>query len=121
MTLPQAKEKLKSIFEEDYIDQDWCPALNTVLEAENDELKAIEAIEKLTKANNPILIVNSTNPTTLSPLPPPPQLQDVEQGLVAAVDELKVQKCITGTPLTLEEMLNPTQEREIRDLMYRFE
>ena len=54
--------------------------------------------------------MNSTNPTTLSLLPPPPQLQDVEQGLVAAVDELKVQKHITGTPLTLEEMLNPTEE-----------
>ena len=121
MTLPQAEEKLKSIFKEDYINQDWCPALNTVLEAENNELKVMETIEKLTKANSPISATNSTNPTTLSSLPPPPQLQDVKQGLIAAVDELKVQKHIIGTPLTLEEMLNPTEEQEIRDLMYRFE
>ena len=117
MTLPQAEERLKSIFEVDYIDQEWHPALNTVLEAENDELKAMEAIEKITTANNPI---PATNPATPS-IPPPPQLQDVEQSLVTAVDELKVQKCIIGTSLTLEEMLNPTEEREIRDLMYKFE
>ena len=121
MTLPQAEERLKSIFKVDYVDQDWRPALNTVLEAENDELKATEAIEKLTKANNPIPTTNSTNPATPSPLLPPPQLQDVEQSLVAAVDELKVRKRIIGTPLTVEEMLNPSEEREIGDLMYRFE
>ena len=32
-----------------------------------------------------------------------------------AVDELKVQKCIIGTPLTLEEMLNPVEGQEIGD------
>ena len=46
---------LKSIFGVDYINQDRRPGLNTVLEAENDELKAIKAIEKLAKANNPFL------------------------------------------------------------------
>ena len=54
MTFPQAEERLNSIFGVDYIDHDWRPALNAVLQAENDELKAIEAIEQLTKANNPI-------------------------------------------------------------------
>ena len=51
--------------------------INNVLEAENDELKVMEAIEKLTKANNPFPAMNSTNPATPSPLLPPPQLQDV--------------------------------------------
>ena len=103
MTLLQAEEKLKSIYEEDYINQDCHPPLKN-------ELKAIEAIEKLTKANSPISATNSIDPTTLLPLPP-----------IAAVDELKVQKCIIETPLTLEGMLNPTEEQEIRDLMYGFE
>ena len=66
MTLPQAKERLKSIFRVDYINQDWCPALNAVLEAENDELKALQAIKKLTLANNPISTTNSTKPATLA-------------------------------------------------------
>lgn len=121
MTLPQVEERLKSIFGADYIDQDWRPALKAVLEAENDEVKALEAIEKLTMANNPIPTTNSTKPATLSPLPVPLQLQDVEQDLVAAIDELKVRKRIIGTPLTLEEMLNPIEDQEIGDSMYRFE
>ena len=61
------------------------PALNAVLQAENDELKAIEAIEQLTKANNPIPTTNSTKLATHPPLaapPGPPQLQDVEQALL---------------------------------------
>jgi hypothetical protein len=90
MTLPQAEERLKSTLGVDYVDQDWCPALNAVLEAENDELKALQAIEKLTLANNPISTTNSTKLATLSPLPAPPQLQDVKKGLIAVVDELKV-------------------------------
>ena len=49
MTPPQAKERLKSIFRVDYVNQDWHPALNAVLEAENDELKALQAIKKLTQ------------------------------------------------------------------------
>ena len=72
MTLPQAEERLKSIFGVDYVNQDWHPALNAVLEAKNDELKALQAIKKLTLANNPISTTNSTKLATLSPLPAPP-------------------------------------------------
>ena len=72
MVVNSGTTALKSIFGVDYIDQDWRPALNTVFEAENDELKAIVAIEKLTKANNLIPITNFTNPTTICPLPAPP-------------------------------------------------
>ena len=71
MMLPQAEERLKSIFGVDYVDQDWHPALNAVLEAKNDKLKALQAIKKLTLANNPISTTNSTKLATLSPLPAP--------------------------------------------------
>jgi len=55
MVMNSSTTVLKSIFGVDYINQDWRPGLNTVLEAENDELKAIKAVEKLAKANNPFL------------------------------------------------------------------
>ena len=42
-------------------------------------------------------------------------------GLQQAVDDLKWCKRIIGTPLTLEEMLNPIEAREVDDLEYRFE
>ena len=35
--------------------------------------------------------------------------------------DLKQCKQIIGTPLTLEEMLNPIEDREVGDLEYRFE
>ncbi|PPQ94742.1 hypothetical protein CVT25_007696 [Psilocybe cyanescens] len=121
MTLPQA-EKFKSIFGTEYVDDAWRPALNTVLEAENDELTALEAIKKLTIQTIPTIpTANSTRPVSL-PLPSvPSQLQEFERGLIATVDELKAHKCIFGTPMTLEEMLNSAEEQEIGESAYRFE
>ena len=49
------------------------------------------------------------------------QLTLAENSLQKAVDDLKWHKQIIGTPLTLEEMLNPIKEREVGDLEYRFE
>lgn len=40
---------------------------------------------------------------------------------MSAVEDLKRRKCIVGTPLTLEEILNPVEEKEIGDSTYRFE
>ncbi|KAG9312614.1 hypothetical protein JVU11DRAFT_7019 [Chiua virens] len=42
-----------------------------------------------------------------------PQLSEAELDLSGAVNELRKRKRITGTPLTLEEMLNPIQEAEV--------
>ncbi|PPQ94313.1 hypothetical protein CVT25_005048 [Psilocybe cyanescens] len=122
MTLPQAEEKLKTLFSTEYMDDAWRPALNAVLEAKNDELKALEAIERLTNKgpNATTPTASSTNPVILPP-PPPPQLQEFEQGLLATVDQLKARKRIIGTPLTLEEMLNPPEEQEFGKSAYRFE
>jgi len=52
---------------------------------------------------------------------PPTQLQAIENDLINAVDQLKKCKRIFRTPLTLEEMLNPVEEREVSDSPYRFE
>jgi len=38
-----------------------------------------------------------------------------------AVNELKTHRRIVGTPLTLEEMLNPVEEEKAEDLLYQFE
>ena len=121
MTLPQAEEKLKAIFGAGYVDDTWRPALNAVLEAENDEQKALEAIEKLThRTDATITTTNHTEPVTPPSPSAPPQLQEVEKELIDTVNELKACRRIVGAPLTLEEMLDPVEEREIGDSAYRF-
>ncbi len=129
MTLPQAEEKLKATLAGSYNDSDWRPALNCVLEAENDELKALEAIEKLTQSPPQTLVIPvataepsaTTQSAALPTLVPSPQLAELEKALTESVTELKNRKRIVGTPLTLEEMLNPVEEQEVGDSPYRFE
>ncbi|KAF4616738.1 hypothetical protein D9613_008852 [Agrocybe pediades] len=50
MTLPQAESKLKEIFGEEYNDTLWRPAINTVIEAENDDILAELVMYKLGSA-----------------------------------------------------------------------
>ncbi len=90
MSLPQAEEKLKAIFGAAYKDADWRQALDCVLEAENDETKALEAVEKLTQQidapNTTTPALSLTSPTTI---PASPQLAKLEETLLKSVDELK--------------------------------
>jgi hypothetical protein len=49
-----------------------------------------------------------------------PQLQHLEEGLMDSVSQLQQWKHIIGTPLSLNELLNPLKEQEVGDSPYRF-
>jgi hypothetical protein len=50
-----------------------------------------------------------------------PQLENLETELVNAVTELKARKRIVGTPPSLEDLLNPIEEKEVGDSPYAFQ
>ncbi|KAG2335528.1 hypothetical protein BDR05DRAFT_859782, partial [Suillus weaverae] len=47
MTLPQAEAQLKEHLGNHYVEEDWTDALKAVMDAEGDNIKAAEAVEKL--------------------------------------------------------------------------
>jgi hypothetical protein len=118
ITLPEAENRLKEALGVGYVDLDWQPALKAVMDAEDDSVAALEAIRQLTCTQfDPI----PTSASWTTQLRPPQQLVEVEDALLDAVEELKTRRRIIGTPPTLEEMLNPVEERETGGSQYRFE
>jgi hypothetical protein len=85
MTLPHAKNQLENLLSTYYSDSDWHSALNGVLAAENNSIKALKAINKLSKA------ATAQSPTGLTPdpTPYPKQLHNLKNNLTNAVAELK--------------------------------
>lgn len=129
--LPQAEESLQSLLGDRYVNADWEPVLKVVMDAENDGVKALEGLDQLTEKLFGLKISQLSNnssaltrqePYAFAPsLMPPQQLSEAENDLNNAVDDLKRRNQIVGTPLTLEEILDPIEEREISDSEYRFE
>ncbi|KAG1874054.1 hypothetical protein C8R48DRAFT_538897, partial [Suillus tomentosus] len=50
ITLPQAEACLKEHLGNCYVEEDWMDALKAVMDAEGDNVKAAEAVEKLASA-----------------------------------------------------------------------
>ena len=138
MSMPQAENKLQSHLGIHYKYDDWRAAYSAVLNAEGDVSEAIRSLDKLTmqlfgcpifdlRADTPSPAVAPTITTvpavrTAATIPPQPaQLEHIEKELMDCVDTLAKQRITRGKPLTLEEMLNPEQEREIGESSYKFE
>jgi len=82
MSLPDAKDKLKSVLGSHFVDSDWCPALKIVMEAEDDTVATLAAVSKLK---------SQAQQTRTSPSPAPmtiPQLHHLEESLMSSVPEL---------------------------------
>jgi len=45
MSLPQAEERLKAYLGNKYVESEWREAFKTVMDAENDTMRALEAIK----------------------------------------------------------------------------
>ena len=127
MRLPEVEKQLQDLLGSSYTATDWDPVLKIVMDAENNVEKALEGLDHLTV---PIFgcPIGQLSVTHISQLPTPlaassdlPQLFEAETDLSNAVNSLRDRKRIIGTPLTLEEMLNPVEELEVGDSMYRFE
>ena len=136
MSMPQAENKLQLHLGIHYKYDDWRAAYSAVLNAEGDISEAIVSLDKLTMQlfGCPIFDLHADTPAvaptittapairTTATIPPrPDQLEDIEKELMDCVDMLAKQRIIRGQPLTLEEMLNPEQEREIGESSYKFE
>jgi hypothetical protein len=121
MTLPEAEERLKKHLGERYNTCDWHPALDAVMDAEDDTSRAQEAIHHLaSKSQLPRLVIKlprrlEGHESSVS------QIVDVEKELMSSVEELVKRKRIIGCPPTFEELVNPIEEREVGDSPYRFE
>ena len=121
-TLPAVIDALFTHLGDQYRDNDWKVAFDTILQAEEDDTDALAAIEKLCAAtlqsqdsseSATAACATTNQPAEASGSLSLPQLESVEAALLCAVDDLKTRKRIRGTALTLEEMLNPVEEQVV--------
>jgi hypothetical protein len=112
MTLPWAEACLKEHLGNTYVEGDWVDALKAVMDAEGDNIKAAETVEKLAS-----VACRRTGLTIKIPLlTKSPQLQTLEHGLTKSIEELTTRRRIIGTPLTVDEILNPQEEKNIGEV-----
>ncbi|KIJ39132.1 hypothetical protein M422DRAFT_258011 [Sphaerobolus stellatus SS14] len=130
MGLPEAEEKLQAYLGSRYDDKHWWSAFKAVMDAENDAMEALKSLDKLTRDLLGQPISQLHEPATLPPIwqhisseecSAAPQLSSIEGDLQRCVDELKKRNRIIGKPLTLEEMLNPIEEKTIGFSTFQFE
>jgi hypothetical protein len=107
MTLPQAEAELSSHLGIRYRHKDWSSALDAVMNAEGDTVKAQIAIQEISVAcERPKLTIRI-------PAARPLQLVTMEQELMASVEELQKKNRIFGGLPAIEELTDPVQEREV--------
>ncbi|KIJ27335.1 hypothetical protein M422DRAFT_55104 [Sphaerobolus stellatus SS14] len=125
MSLPQAESKLEEVLGDRFRYADWESGLQAVLNAENDVEQAINNLDKLTvQLHGQTLsdFLNAPNPAQQlsQSATAPPEIAELEKSLEKTVKTLHKRRRI-DQPLTLEEMLNPSEERVIGDSACRFE
>ncbi|KAG2074203.1 hypothetical protein BDR04DRAFT_1126852 [Suillus decipiens] len=100
MSLPMVENDLKAHLHEHYVDSDWRPALKAISDAKGDTNIALNTINALAEA--------ASHHTA-------DQLSSIEVDLIQSVNDFKAHNCIFGQLPTLEELLDPAEEREIGD------
>ncbi|KAF8558115.1 hypothetical protein OG21DRAFT_1405665 [Imleria badia] len=110
--LPLVEAALQQHLRSRYVASDWSSALKAVMDAEGDTAQATEAVEKLALAacKRSGLILKLS-------IPRPPQLEVLEEGLKDSIMMLKDRNRIFGTPLSVDELLDPLEEQENPDTM----
>ncbi|KIO03181.1 hypothetical protein M404DRAFT_76952, partial [Pisolithus tinctorius Marx 270] len=121
LPLPNAERQLHDTLGNHYLATDWDPVLKIVMDAENNISKALEGLDMFTLRIFGCHLTQLTLSHTPQITATPAQLSNVEKDLSAAVNNLKQHKRIIGSPLTLDEMLNPVEEEEVGDSDYSFE
>jgi hypothetical protein len=124
MTLPAAEKQLKNHLGNRYNTQDWQRALNAVMNAEGNIVKAQEALAWLSSTTQlPQLTIRLPLLQSQSDLaaPVPSQIIEAEKDLMDSIDDLVKRKWIIGPPPTLDNLVDPIEECEVGDSPYRFE
>ena len=117
MSLPQAENALKGHLRNRYVDEEWQPALDAVMAAENDATAALEQLKELRHASksNPAAASSSILPLYA----PTTQCEDLEADLMSSVKMLKSQNRIFGRLPTIAELISPPEEQESEDNLQR--
>ncbi|KAF9232764.1 hypothetical protein BU15DRAFT_25087, partial [Melanogaster broomeanus] len=109
MNLPEVEARLAAHLGDRYVDVDWRPALAAIMDAEGDVATAMKAIEPLYDTADRRTGIKIHIPAAQ----PPPQLSDAETTLMTSITTLQQRNRVFGEPLSLEEILDPAEEREI--------
>jgi hypothetical protein len=119
-SMPEAETKLAAHLGNRFSFPQWKTAFDTIFQFEGDESAATDAIKALKEQ----AVTHHTSrqqvhapPSTRLSLP---ELDEAENQLMQAVDDLCVRKHIRGERPTLEDLLNPEEEKEVGDSMYRY-
>jgi len=114
MSLPNAESDLQAHLGDRYTDSDWRPALKAVMDTEGDTDLALRAVNTLEKAAFGRTGLKLRIPAHQQKLA---QLSAAEQELMGSINGLKERKRIFGTLLTIDEILDPAEERDNGDLL----
>ena len=110
MTLPQAEAELSSYLGNRYKHEHWSSAMDAVMNAEGDTVKAQIAIQEISAAcERPKL-------TICIPAARPLQLVTTEKDLMASVEELQKKRRIFGELPAVDELTDPVQERKVLEI-----
>ncbi|KAI6123168.1 hypothetical protein EDD16DRAFT_1704499 [Pisolithus croceorrhizus] len=113
VTLPDVESHIKTLLGSTYMDQDWLPAINAVLNAENDTDLAIQEVKKLAAAaaNTSHLKIHIQCPSDKQPAP---QIIAVEKDLLTAVTDVFRLRGIEGSIPSVDELVEPEEEHDIQ-------
>ena len=121
-SLPQAEEQLGAYLGGRFSFLQWKPAFDEVFKAEGDASAALEAVEAL-KSKVTVRHLTQLQAEIQDPMSPNlslPELESTELELMQVVDELHRRRRIIGTRPTLEDLLNPVEEKEVGHSPYRY-
>ncbi|KIK80290.1 hypothetical protein PAXRUDRAFT_15866 [Paxillus rubicundulus Ve08.2h10] len=109
--------QLQQLLSDSYLDEHWCMALDTIMNAEGDITQASVAVEKLAAV--------ATHQTGIIIKIPAPhlsqQLATAAEEILGSIKTLKDHNWIFGTLMTIDEILSAKEENKIGEPMYQFE
>lgn len=112
-TLPQAEEALQTTLQDSFHDEDWRPLLDGVMRTETDTAQAVSFIKKeMTKHIESRKLVREMKRPERANLR---QMRQLEGDLEKLIKKLQDCHQIRGTPLTVEEFINPQIEQDYED------
>jgi hypothetical protein len=119
MTLPEAMKRLEAILGEDYVPSEWSPALDAVMDAEENIVAAEEAVRALmpdfSKVSQSSLRTDATGAPLPSPIASDRWLKEAENAFSDVLLRLRKERCIRGDEASLDDLLNPLIEQEDLD------
>jgi len=115
MPLPNIESSLCAHLGNQYVDGDWRPVLKAVMESEDDNtaFDAVSTLRTAASSRSGIKIRIPALPTATEPTPKPQQLMLVESEVMESVHHLKEQNQIFGRFPSVDELIEPPEEREL--------